>query len=125
MPSVKTCLCLLRCVAVVICFSLLTPAIGGKSLPVSTVSGDSGASAAFVVAAERNAKLKFDLNWAFGAKQQRGWHLYTSLIQRTIGVSAAPESSAFAQALAAWQRSEALAPTGVLDKETWIKMVAV
>lgn len=128
MPSVKTCLFLLRCVAVVICFSLLTPAMGGKSLPVSTVSTvsrGSDAAAAFNVAAERNAKLKFDLDWAFGAKQQRGWYLYTSLIQHTIGVSAAPESSAFAQALAAWQRSEALAPTGMLDKETWMKMVTV
>src|SRR5215510_14409770 len=100
MPSVKTCLFLLRCVAVVTCFSLFAPAIGGRRLPVSTVSlvspvsaasMDSGAEAAFNVAAERNAKLKFDLNWTFGAKSQRGWYLYTSLIQRMIGVNAAPE----------------------------------
>jgi hypothetical protein len=85
---------------------------------------DSGAEAAFNVAAERNAKLKFDLNWSFGAKSQRGWYLYTSLIQGMIGVSAAPETNAFARALAAWQRSEGLAPTGALDNETWMKMVA-
>jgi zinc D-Ala-D-Ala carboxypeptidase len=124
MPSVKTCLFLLRCVAVVTCFSLFAPAMGGRSLPASPVSIDSGAEAAFNVAAERNAKLKFDLNWSFGSKSQRGWHLYTSLIQRMIGVNSAPETSAFAQALAAWQRSEGLAPTGTLDNETWMKMVA-
>jgi zinc D-Ala-D-Ala carboxypeptidase len=125
MPSVKTCLFLLRCVAAVICFSLFTPAMGGRSLSVSPVSMDSDAAAAFNIAAERNARLKSDLNWTFGAKSQRGWYLYTPLIQRMIGVSAAPESSAFAQGLAAWQRSEELAPTGVLDKETWMKMVGV
>lgn len=125
MPSVKTCLFPLRCLAVVICFSLFAPAMGGRSLPVSPVSVDSDAAAAFNIAAERNAKLKSDLNWTFGAKSQRGWHLYTPLIQRMIGVNAAPESRAFAQALAAWQRSEELAPTGVLDKETWMKMVGV
>jgi LAS superfamily LD-carboxypeptidase LdcB len=86
---------------------------------------ESDAAAVFNVAAERNARLKSDLNWTFGAKSQRGWYLYTPLIQRTIGVDAAPESNAFAQALAAWQRSENLAPTGVLDQETWTKMVAV
>ena len=122
MPSVKTCLFLLRCVAIVICFSLLTPAKSGKSLPVSS---DSVAGAAFSVAAGRNAKLKFDLNWTFGARPQRGWYLYTSLIQRLIGVNAATETNEFAQALAAWQRSEGLAPTGVLDQETWMKMVEV
>jgi hypothetical protein len=77
------------------------------------------------VAAERNARLKLELNWTFGARSQRGWYLYTSLIQRLIGASAAPETNEFAQALAVWQRSVDLAPTGALDHETWMKMVSV
>jgi hypothetical protein len=111
-----------RCLAAVICCLLLALAKAERSLPVSA---DSDAAANFGVAAEQNARLKLDLNWTFGAKSQRGWYLYTSLIQNLIGCSAAPETNAFAQALADWQKSEGLAPTGVLDQETWIKMVAV
>jgi zinc D-Ala-D-Ala carboxypeptidase len=122
MLSVKTSLFALRCLAVVICFSLLAPARAGRSMPVSK---NSDAEATFGASAEQNARLRRELSWTFGAKPQRGWYLYTSLIQRLIGVDADPETSDFAEALADWQRSAQLAPTGVLDKETWMKMVAV
>jgi hypothetical protein len=121
MPSVKLSLSLPRCLAVVICCLLLALAKAERSRPVSAESD----AATFNVSAEQNARLKLDLNWTFGAKTQRGWHLYTPLIQRLIGASAAPETNAFAQALANWQRSMELAPTGVLDQETWMKMVEV
>lgn len=122
MLSVKTSLFLPRCLAVVICCLLLALAKAGRSLPVSA---GSDAAVAFGAAAEQNARLKSDLNWTFCARPQRGWYLYTSLIQRLLDTSAAPETNAFARALAEWQRSEELAPTGVLDQETWKKMVAV
>jgi zinc D-Ala-D-Ala carboxypeptidase len=122
MLSVKTSLFGLRCLAVVICFSLLAPAGAGRRMPVST---NSDTEATFVASGERNATLRRELSWTFGAKPQRGWYLYTPLIQRLIGVDAGPETSDFAEALANWQRSAQLAPTGVLDKETWMKMVAV
>jgi len=101
---------------------LLALVKAGRSLPVSA---GSDAAVAFGAAAEQNARLKSDLNWTFGARPQRGWYLYTPLIQRLLGASAAPETNAFARALAEWQRSEELTPTGVLDQETWMKMVAV
>jgi hypothetical protein len=101
---------------------LLALARAERSLPVSA---DSDAAASFDLAAEQNARLMLDLNWTFGARTQRGWQLYTPLIQRLIGASADPGTKAFAQALADWQRSAELAPTGVLDQETWMKMVSV
>jgi len=124
MRSVKNpFLFLLSCLAVIIYFSMLAPGPGrsAANLAVSTDPSDRVASSA----SGENAKLKLDLNWRFGAKPQRGWYLYTPLIQGLLNTSAAPETSVFAQALAGWQRSEGLAPTGVLDQETWIKMVAV
>ncbi|HEY8461303.1 MAG TPA: M15 family metallopeptidase [Blastocatellia bacterium] len=121
MLSVKASLSALRCLAVAICFSLLAPAGDGRS---PAVSANSGGAATFGVAAERNARLMHELNWTFGGKPQRGWRLYTPLIQRLIGADAGPETSDFAEALARWQRTAGLAPTGTLDKETWMKMVA-
>ncbi|MGH9769183.1 MAG: D-alanyl-D-alanine carboxypeptidase family protein, partial [Blastocatellia bacterium] len=80
---------------------------------------------AFAAAAEQNARLKFDLGWTFGGKSQRGWHLYTPLIRQFLDTNSGPETNAFALALANWQRSVGLASTGILDQETWMKMVAV
>ncbi len=109
-----------RYLAVVILCLSLAPAEARWSPPVSADSG----AAAFAVAAEQNARLKSDLNWTFGGKPQRGWYLYTPLIQRLLNTDAEPETAAFAQALSRWQRSTGLAPTGVLDQQTWMKMVA-
>jgi len=126
MRSVKNpFLFLLSCLAVVFCLSMLAPARPGRSAAVSPVSIDSADYAAFDAAAVENARLKLDLNWTFGGKPQRGWYLYTPLIQSLLNTSAAPETSVFAQALAGWQKSEGLVRTGVLDQETWMKMVAV
>jgi len=106
--------------AVVICCLSLAFIKAGRSLFVSADS-----NAAFAAAAEQNANLKFDLIWTFSARPQRGWYLYVPLIQRLIDTDSAPETKAFAQALADWQRSVGLASTGVLSQETWMKMVAV
>jgi LAS superfamily LD-carboxypeptidase LdcB len=117
MLSVKrTSLLLPRCLAVVIFCLWLTPAEARRSLL---------ASADFATAAEQNARFKLELNWTFGAKPQRGWHLYTPLIQRLLDTDSAPETTAFAQALANWQKSVGLTSTGALDQQTWMKMVAV
>jgi zinc D-Ala-D-Ala carboxypeptidase len=86
---------------------------------------DSAGAASFAAATDQNAKLKSDLIWTFGAKQQRGWYLYTPLIQRLLNTDAAPETTGFAQALADWQESAGLPSTGVLDQQTWMSMVAV
>ena len=121
LSSVKSpSLFLLRPFAVVICFLSLLPARDARSFAVSTDSAD---VVTFAAAAEQNAKLKSDLTWTFSARPQRGWSLYTPLIQRLLKTGAAPETIAFAQALADWQESAGLASTGVLDQQTWMKMV--
>lgn len=79
----------------------------------------------FEQAAAQNARLRQQLNWAFGGKQQRGWHLYLPLINRLLDVDEGPESPSFARAVHRWQRHVHLAPTGVLDGETWMAMVAL
>jgi LAS superfamily LD-carboxypeptidase LdcB len=123
MLSIKSpSLFLLCAIAVVICSLSLIPARTGRSAAVSIDSAD---VVAFASAAEQNARLKSDLAWAFGAKRQRGWYLYSPLIQRLLNTGAAPETADFARALADWQRSAGLPSTGALDQQTWMKMVAV
>ncbi len=75
-------------------------------------------------AARQNAALRHSLVWAFGGKQHRGWSLYEPLIARTLETEAAPDSDDFAAAISRWQRAAGLLPTGVLDHETWMQMVA-
>lgn len=75
-------------------------------------------------AAGRNGVLRHDLNWAFGGKQQRGWHLYVPLIARLIDTEQEAATGGFASALARWQQAAGLAPSGVLDDETLYRMVS-
>jgi zinc D-Ala-D-Ala carboxypeptidase len=77
----------------------------------------------FSLAAIQNARLKLDLSWTFGGKQQQGWYLYTPLINQTIGSDKSTDSVDFATALSNWQKSVKLAPSGVLDDGTWQAMI--
>lgn len=123
-----------RCLAVVICCLTLTPSQASRASEIGEI-GEIGLSAlvsaspaefmAFAAAAEQNARLKLDLNWTFGAKQQRGWHLYVPLIQSLLNTDSGPETNAFARALSNWQKSMGLSSTGVLSQDTWMKMVTV
>ncbi len=85
--------------------------------PVTVVSV-SGASAT------RNAQLRNDLKWVFGGKSQRGWYLYTALLNRLLDTNSDPASDAFADALARWQKKSGLAASGVLDDATLYKIIA-
>lgn len=88
-----------------------------------TVAPDANAAnSLFAPAAARNASLRNNLEWVFGGKQQRGWYLYTSLINRTLDIDKDATTGEFAQALSHWQTNMGLAPTGVLDNDTWFKM---
>lgn len=71
----------------------------------------------------RNEQLKLNLDWFFGGKTQRGWSLYLPLISVLIGTEHPQGSKEFAAALARWQRSRGLSTDGVLNQETWMKMV--
>ena len=82
-------------------------------------------AAIFASAATRNAALRYDLDWAFGGKQQRGWHLYVPLIGRLLDTDVEAQTTDFAAAMADWQQNVGLEPTGILDSDTWYMMVSV
>lgn len=75
-------------------------------------------------ATTENAQLSTDLDWVFGGKQQRGWHLYLPLIHRLIGTEAEVTEPDFATALSRWQKSARLAPSGILNSDTWSRMIS-
>ncbi|MEP7272724.1 MAG: D-alanyl-D-alanine carboxypeptidase family protein [Acidobacteriota bacterium] len=70
-----------------------------------------------------NARLKTELEWEFGGKTQRGWELYTPLIASLIRLDRDWDERRFVTALASWQARERIAPTGILDHETWSRMM--
>ena len=70
-----------------------------------------------------NTSLKNNLVWSFGGKQQRGWQLYLPLVAHFIGTDERAESEKFANDLAHWQSIIGLPANGVLNQETWLKMV--
>jgi len=79
---------------------------------------------AFNSAALRNAELVDNLHWNFGRRPQRGLQLYLPLISDMIGADADARSNRFASALSLWQLSNGLEPNGVLDGETWYRMIS-
>jgi zinc D-Ala-D-Ala carboxypeptidase len=91
----------------------------------SRISADvSKATVTTLSASAHNARLKYELEWYFG-KPQRGWYLYVPLICHLIGVENDPDSDHFALALTRWQQSLGLPVTGILDRDTWAKMISV
>ena len=76
------------------------------------------------LAIETNARLKTELEWELAGKTQRGWEMYTPLIADLIGLRGVAAEQPFARALSRWQAREELAATGMLDLNTWSKMIA-
>jgi LAS superfamily LD-carboxypeptidase LdcB len=91
-----------------------------KAAPKAT----SGASefSAFASAASRNTELQTSLAWAFGGKPQRGWALYTPLIANLVGCEN-DVAGELAMRVSAWQQGNGIDSTGVLDSDTWSRMV--
>ncbi len=91
------------------------------------VSSSDGAAPNLVrnneAAVAKNSELKMAVEWSFGGKVQRGWHLYEPLIVQFIRFDGRAEGEAFAGALAQWQKSMNLSAHGILDQTTWMKMV--
>ena len=100
------------------------PAAAGASEPPAAEGGAVSENAGFAAAAGSNARLQNDLSWSFGGKAQRGWYLYVLLIGQTINTEADAASPQFAHALSRWQASNGLAPSGIMDAETWKRMYA-
>ena len=86
---------------------------------------DSAKDAEFASAAEENARLKTGMEWTFGGKTQHGWYLYASLIKELLGTDKNEEGRGFALALSRWQKANGLAPRGVLDSETLLRIIGV
>lgn len=82
-------------------------------------------SSVFAAAAARNATLKNELSWTFGKKTQRGWYLYELLIRKTLNTQSDSASADFSAALGVWQKQMGLSPSGVLDEESFMTMVAL
>jgi zinc D-Ala-D-Ala carboxypeptidase len=77
----------------------------------------------FDAAATENTRLCAEMNWTFGGKPQRGVQIYLPLICQLTGAEGSFEQPAFAAALSRWQGAQGLAPRGVMDAETWSRMV--
>jgi LAS superfamily LD-carboxypeptidase LdcB len=78
---------------------------------------------AILSAAAANLALSNEAVWTFGAKEQHGWYLYAPLIGRMLGTEDGPATKGFALALARWQQTAGLNPTGVLDEDSMNAMV--
>jgi zinc D-Ala-D-Ala carboxypeptidase len=110
-PGLKGTLVIFFCVCVIAWFS------DGTRREISLAAPATGAAAA------QNAQLRNDLKWVFGGKPQKGWYLYTALISRLIDTKRDPASDGFASALEHWQKKSGIAATGVLDEDTFYKMI--
>lgn len=92
-------------------------------LPVGRVSATKPMVLDPAEASARNQFLKANLDWVFGGKAQRGWHLYAPLITQHLRFEGSLDSEDFVVALSRWQQAANLSATGTLNQETWMKMV--
>jgi len=99
----------------------LTPAVA-KPAPGADLKDS--VPARFGAAANRNAELRNNLAWSFGGKQQQGWSLYAPLIANLTGADANAPEDEFAMRVSSWQRLNEIESNGVLDGDTWSRMVA-
>ena len=91
---------------------------------IAAFSQRKSAPAAFAPAAKHNAVLRTELNWMLGGKPQRGWYLYTPLISSLLHTEKDDTSVGFASALARWQATAGIKPSGVLDEESFYAMIS-
>jgi hypothetical protein len=96
----------------------------GANATENAAPSEASNTSLFGAAATRNNALRYELSWAFGGKEQRGWYLYVPLISRTIETEKDSATNDFASALSRWQKMAGLDPNGVLDDETLYKFVS-
>jgi hypothetical protein len=87
-------------------------------------AGSATAASMFSSATLRNVELQDSLSWAFGGKSQRGWRLYAPLVGGLIGAESDQTTNDFAAQLSRWQQQRGVAASGVLDGDTWSRMIA-
>ena len=83
-----------------------------------------GSPAMLESAARENQQLQANLGWNFGGRQQRGWSIYAPLIANLIEADLKAPANEFAGRLSVWQKENGFEPTGVLDGNTWSRMVS-
>src|SRR5262245_38401662 len=99
------------------------------ALPVSTKTVSSAepashAASPFEDAARTNSQLQAGLSWNFGGRTQYGWSIYSPLIANLISANSDAGSSEFAKKLSIWQSTHGIEPSGILDRETWSRMIS-
>ncbi|HXG66361.1 MAG TPA: M15 family metallopeptidase [Blastocatellia bacterium] len=99
--------------------------LSAPAAPVPDVAAAKSPVNAFESASLQNVRLQSDLNWVFGGRSQRGWYIYLPLVCGTLGVGEEAGGSAFAQALARWQKDKGLEPHGILDNATWFRIISM
>jgi hypothetical protein len=81
-------------------------------------------SAPLSAAATRNNVSRNELQWSFGGRVQRGWEIYEPLIRVAVGAPQQAGDQGLSEALARWQKSRGLRQTGVLDEQSWYRMIS-
>jgi D-alanyl-D-alanine carboxypeptidase len=76
----------------------------------------------FEPAAQMNAATLTTLAWRPFHRDEIGWETYAPHIAQEIGVSCAPTSSGFAEAIARWQAARGLSANGQMDATTFSAM---
>ncbi len=101
--------------------------LGGSHSELPNLKNESNVKPTVMVretTAAKNATLKNELSWTFGGRPQRGWYLYDLLIRKTLNTQSESGSADFAAAVGVWQKEMGLDPSGVLDEDSFMKMVA-
>ena len=76
-------------------------------------------------AARINAGSLAALDWTPFGRSEVGWRVYAPMVAHEIGARCAPQTPAFARALAAWQKRQGVQPDGLFSQLTFIQMKGV
>ena len=86
--------------------------------PAPAMSRDCPPAPAFAAAAAANQGSLTTAPWTVFHRPELGWAVYEPLTAHEIGTSCPADAAGFAAALAGWQKSHALPPTGIMDAAT-------
>ena len=116
------------------CANAPTQAPGPRAPPPASVRSTPAASPpptadcrapGWEAAAQVNAASLRSLAWEPFGRPETGWQVYAPLAAHEIGTACPSDSPAFAQALAAWQRAQGLAPDGLMSALTFHQLKGV
>jgi hypothetical protein len=86
--------------------------------PPKPPPGPCPSAPSFAAAAAQNVQSLGTAPWSVFRRLELGWEVYAPLVAREIGAACDPRADGFAAALAGWQRTHRLPPTGVMDEPT-------